>query len=150
MAPGPSMGWIRRHFRRLSISCVCIQCLWDIRITYPFHRVEQSIAVFKLLEVYTVISKKSRKIGTKIWVHKIFYPRDTYRKMYFDWISWSPIRLKWLLSTDKRANKFATYFGTFSFCERCYRGTSTTVRHILNWIASCHFHVDIDEACFSQ
>ena len=67
MAPGPSMGWIRQRLRRLSIFSICTLCLRDIRIIHLFHRVEQLESYFKLLEVYPLISKKSRKIWGKIW-----------------------------------------------------------------------------------
>src|SRR5579859_3172755 len=128
MAPGPSMRWSRRCFRRLSIFCICTLCLRDIRILCLFHGVEHLMTYFKLLEVYPLISKKSSKI----------------RGNFLDHL------LHWFLRADERAYKFSINCGAFAFRESRDSGACATVCYILNSITSRHLYFDIGEASFRE
>src|SRR5260370_17059004 len=49
------------------------------------------------------------------------------------------MQLKWLLSTDKRTDKFSVNFSAFSFCQCCDRATCPALCHVLNRIAPGDF-----------
>src|SRR5947209_15162644 len=62
-APGLSNGWNRRHICRSDSSVVLLQCITSI--TLPGLFLTKSRIVLKLLEVYPLISQKSRKFASR-------------------------------------------------------------------------------------